>query len=282
MVTTASKFFFAGAVTAVLAAMAYGIGTDGDLVGVATVGLKGPVGDLTGYSVLLLTAAVLLGLGAASSILRDADPEAQAAVARLEALPPVVAPAGPAYWPILGALSVVVGLVGLVASPVLFVIGALGLLLVVLEWMVAAWSERATGDATVNRQIRNRLMFPIEIPLAAALGILVLVVSVSRILLTLPKNGSSLIAIVLAAVMLAGGFLFSYRPTLSRDLVAGLLTVLALAVLIGGIVSAVSGPRDFEHHEEEGGSETHEPTHEPGYETGAGVELPALAGEGEG
>ena len=28
------------------------------------------------------------------------------------------------------------------------------------------WSERATGDAEVNRQIRNRLMYPIEIPVA--------------------------------------------------------------------------------------------------------------------
>ena len=137
MVTTASKFFFAGAVAAFVAAVAYGIGTDGDLLGVLTGGLKGPVGEIAGYPVLAAVTFVLLALGTASSILRDADPEVQAAAARLETLPPVVAPTTVSYWPVLGALGAVVAAIGLVVGltvdegvgTVVFVIGVAGVLL---------------------------------------------------------------------------------------------------------------------------------------------------------
>jgi hypothetical protein len=248
MVTTASKFFFAGAFAAFVAAIANGIGTDGDLIGVFTLGLKGPVGDVAAYTVLMAVVVVLAGLGTASSVLRDADPEVQAAVARLESLPPVVAPTNVSYWPVLGALGAVVAAIGLVASPVLFVIGALGVLLVLLEWMVSAWAERATGDATVNRQIRNRLMYPLEIPVFGALGALVLVVSISRVLLAVSRIGSSLVAIAIATLILTIGFAVAYRPKLSKDLLAGVLVLAATALVAGGIVGAASGTREFHHH----------------------------------
>jgi hypothetical protein len=251
MVTTASKFFFGAAAVALAAAVAYGLGTEGDVVGVLTLGLRGPVGDVAGYTVLIAVGVLLACLGTASSILRDADPEVQASVARLESLPPVVAPATTSYWPVLGALGAVVAAIGLVASPVLFVIGLLGVGIVLLEWMVSAWAERATGDADVNRQIRNRLMYPIEIPVYGALGAVVAVACISRVLLAVSRIGSSVVAIVVAALILLLAFVVAYRPRLSKDLVAGLLVVVALAVVAGGIVGAASGTREFEPHEAE-------------------------------
>lgn len=255
MTTTASKLFLGGAVAALLSAWVYGWGTGGGLTGVMLFGLLGGVGELSGYTILVAAAALMAGLGTATSLLRDADPEAQAAVARLDAAPPVTVPASPSYWPVLGALGVVVAIVGLVASPVLFVIGALGVLLVTLEWMVSAWSERATGDPDVNRQIRNRLMYPIEIPVAGALVILVLVVSISRVLLTLDRNTSSAIAIGVGALILLGAFAVAYRPKLSKDAIAVALALGAVVLIGAGIVSASAGPRDFEHHEDEHGGE---------------------------
>ena len=251
MVTPASKFFFAGTFAALVAAVAYGIGTDGDLLGVTTAGLMGPVGDVAGYTVLVAIATVLLLLGTTSSVLRDADPEVQAATARLETLPPVVAPTNVSYWPVLGALGAVVAAVGLVASPVLFVVGLMGVGLVLLEWMVSAWAERATGDPSVNRQIRNRLMYPLEIPVIGALGTLVFVVSISRILLTVSRIGSSVVAIVIAALVLAVGFLVAYRPRLGKDAIAGVLVLFAAVVVVGGVIGAASGSREFVHEEPE-------------------------------
>jgi hypothetical protein len=251
LVTTASKFFFAGAFAALVAAVAYGIGTGGDLLGVVTAGLMGPVGDVAGYTILVAVGLVLGALGTTSSILRDADPEVQAAVARLESLPPVVAPTAASYWPVLGALGGVVAAVGLVASPVLFVIGLMGVGLVLIEWMVSAWSERATGDPSVNRQIRNRMMYPVEIPVLGALGILLLVVSISRILLTVNRISSSVVAVVIATLIMTVAFVVAYRPKLGKDAIAAVLVLFAVVVIAGGVIGAASGTREFEHHEAE-------------------------------
>ena len=114
-----------------------------------------------------------------------------------------------------------------------------------------AWSERATGDASVNRRIRNRLMYPVEIPVLGAAAVLVLVVSVSRVFLAVSKTGSSVTAIVVAALILALGFAIAYRPRIGKDAIAALLVVLAGLVIAGGIISAAAGSREFEHHEEE-------------------------------
>jgi hypothetical protein len=264
MITTASKLYFGAAVAALLAAWAYGWGTGGGLTGVMLFGLLGGVGELTGYTILMGAAGTLAFLGSATSILRDADPEQQAAVARLEAAPVVTAPS-PSYWPAAGALSVVAAAVGLVASPVVFVIGALGTLIVILEWMVTAWSERATGDPEINRQIRNRLLYPIEIPIAGAVGVLVMVVSISRVFLTLDKISTAVVAIVIGAVILGIAFFVAYRPNLSRDAIAAMVVVGAIAVLVAGIAAAANGTREIEHHGEE--------THEEGEEAVGPIEL---------
>lgn len=251
MTTTASKFFFGAGIVALLAAAVYGWGTDGGLNGALTAGFKGGVGELGGYTILLAAAGVLFGLGAATSILRDADPEAQAAAARLDVAPPVNVPRGASYVPVLAAFSAVLAAVGLVASPVVFVIGLLLLLLCVLEWMVKAWSERATGDPEVNQQIRNRLMHPIEVPVFGALGIVVLIVSFSRIFLTLDRNATSVAAILIGAVITTVAFVVAYKPKLSKDAIAVVLVIGALLAIGGGIVSAANGARSFEHHDEE-------------------------------
>jgi hypothetical protein len=251
MTTTASKFFLSAGAVALVAAFVYGWGTDGGLEGALLLGFKGGVGELAGYTVLLAAAGVMFAIGTATSILRDADPEAQAATARLEVAPPVNVPAGPSYIPVLAAFSAVLAAVGLVASPVVFVIGLLLALLCLLEWMVKAWSERATGDPELNQQIRNRLMHPIETPVFGALGILVLVVSFSRVFLTLDRNATSVVAILIGAAITAGAFVVAYRPKVSKDAIAVVLVIGALLAIGGGIVAAANGPREFEHHGEE-------------------------------
>jgi hypothetical protein len=250
MITTGSKYFFGGAAFAMVAAWVYGWGTGGGLTGVMLFGLLGGVGELTGYTVLVATSALLAGLGTATSILRDADPEHQALAAGLDRAP-VVAPSPGSYWPAVGALSFVLLLVGLVASPILFVAGALGGLLVGLEWMITAWSDRATGDVATNRRIRDQLMRPFEVPVFALLGILVIVISFSRVFLMLEARTTSVIALSLGALVLGVGFFIAYRPHLPKDVIAGLVVLGALVVIGAGIAAAAAGPREIEHHEPE-------------------------------
>lgn len=258
MVTTASKLYFGASFAALVAAWAYAWGNDGGLLGAISFGLRGGVGtEVNGYIILVFVSLALLVLGITASILRDADPEVTAAAARLETLPPAIPPANPSYWPMLGAAGVVTMLVGLVASPALFVIGCIGTGLVMLEWMVQAWSERATGDPAVNRKIRNRLMYPIEIPVAGALAVLILVVSVSRVLLATSATASWIIAAVVATIIFVGAVTFAYRPSIGKDAIAAILLLFMALAIGGGIAAAAVGAREFHHDagaEEEAGA----------------------------
>ena len=84
---------------------------------------------------------------------------------------PAAAPVpGPSMWPIVGALGAVLVVVGLVTYPVVFVFGILALLAAAVEWMVQAWSERASADVLFNDNVRSRIAHPLEFPILAAVG----------------------------------------------------------------------------------------------------------------
>ncbi len=276
MFKTGSKFLFALAGFGFVAAVAYAAGT-GDhllgmdtLVGPLTLGYKGYVGEHAGFSILIGVSAAALFLGIFLSALRDTDPDAQAQVVGLDAVPEVEAPATVNYWPVVGAFSVGAIALGLAIGPVMFVIGFIGLTITTVEWAVRSWSDRATGDAEVNRTIRNRFMYPVEIPGLAVLGIGGLVLAISRILLALPKLGSyAVFALVPIAVLGIGALLVS-KPKISPSVVAGLLLVGGVAILVGGVAAAVAGEREVEHEEEEregegGGEEGLAPLPEPAF-----------------
>ena len=100
--------------------------------------------------------------------------------------------------------------------PVLvFVLGLLGLTICLVEWSARAWADRATGDAEVNRSIRDRLMHPVETPIAAVLGIGLIVLAVSRILLALPKIGSYLVFGLVPVAILGIGVLVVLKQQIS-------------------------------------------------------------------
>jgi hypothetical protein len=123
---------------------------------------------------------------------------------------------------------------------------------VLIEWMVLAWSDRATGDPEVNRVVRDRLMAPFEVPLAGILIVGGSVLAISRVLLTTSQMGAVAAAVVLGGAIFAIGILFATRPRLSPNLIAGVLVVAALGIVTAGVVSAARGERTIEHHEEEG------------------------------
>lgn len=262
MFTTGSKYFFGLAAFALLAAFVYGAASADHavnldtFVGVMTFGYKGSVGDHAGYAVLIGLAAACLFLGCLIAAFRDADPDAAAQVAHLDDVPAVVAPSTASYLPVFSAFGVGAVVIGLAAGSAFFILGVVILALMVLEWSVKAWSDRATGDPTVNHSIRNRMMFPIEIPVVAALGIAVFVISISRLLLVMPdKIGSYLVFGLVPVAVLAIGWFVSTRPRLNRNVLTALLLAGGLAVLLGGVVGASVKERDVEEHEAEEGGE---------------------------
>lgn len=249
MFTVGSRFFYIFALLAIGGAMVYGLGARGGLNGVLSLGVDGGVGEHTGLVILVFTFVVSVFLGSVTIAFRDANAHAVTAVARTDTVPEVPAPVSASYWPLAGAFGAVSVALGLVVSAQLFVFGVLVLILVLLEWMVSTWADRATGDAEVNRRIRNRLMMPVEVPLFGAIGIIGVVLGISRALLALSKSGAWIVAGLVAVAVLGAAVLVSVLPHAGRKLARGLLVAGALAVLVSGIVGAVEGSREYHPHE---------------------------------
>lgn len=262
MFKTGSKFLFELAAFGFVAAFLYADGTGqhklgmDSVIGPLTFGYKGYVGDHVGYSAFIGVATAALFLGIFLSALRDSDPEAVAQVAGLDTVPDVPAPRTVNYWPVVAAFSLGAVALGLAVGPTLFVIGMVGLVITAAEWAVRAWSDRATGDPEVNRNIRNRFLYPVEIPALAVIGIAGLVLAVSRILLALPKIGSYLVFGLVPAIILAVGALIVLKPKLSQSVIAGLLIVGGVAVLAGGVVAGIHGERGHGEKKTDGKGES--------------------------
>lgn len=230
MVTTGGKLWIGITGFAVVAAVVYGAASGGEWLGTFV---------LASFAV----GAAVIAYAAISARDGDVDPgDTTAAVAVRRALP--------APWPALTAVALGFAVVGLATNSALWWAGLVLAAVVVAEWMVQSWAERATGDHEYNRALRNRIMYPFEFPVVAAAVVGFVVIGFSRVLLALPKTGSWVLAAIVAVVVLAIAFLITSRPRLSSSVLTGVLALGAVAVLTGGIVGAVVGEREFHPHEE--------------------------------
>ncbi len=245
MITSGSKWFFGFGVVSFVMACAYGWTTGGKWYGPLTGGYRGPVGDHLGYALLATAALIGFFLGFVSIAMRDAEAEALAQVAGTEAVPEVT-PAGTSYWPPLAAFGAALVIVGLVSEAVVFVFGLIILGIVLVEWTVQTWADHATGDPEVNRQIRNRVMNPIEFPVAAVLTLATLAISFSRVFLSLTPHETVAAGVAVLASIVAGGFLVASRPRISGNTVVGLLVAFAVIVIALGVIGGVAGSRETE------------------------------------
>jgi hypothetical protein len=199
---------------------------------------------------LVAVAMTAIFLGVLSIATRDANPSALAQLAGTEEAPQAVPPAHLAYWPVIGALGLSLVVLGLVISNVLFVAASILLIAVLVEWMVLAWSDRATGDPETNRLVRNRLLGPYEVPLVGVLLAGGTVAALSRVLLTSSEKAAPWVATGAAAVIFLVGAVIATKPRITANAVAGIVVVGALGLITAGVISADRGERYIEHHEE--------------------------------
>lgn len=252
MIGIASRYF-AGRVTLVTAAAV--------VLGIAT-GMDGE-GNVALYGVIVLgvaACAFALLAGLALSVGDDDSADRERHHRH---------PTTPAYWPLMSALGLGLLMVGLVVDGIFTIFGVALLIIAAVEWTGSAWADGLSSDLEANAAARGRLLAPFEIPLYGVLGIAVPVVLVSRVFLALSRNGASYAALAIGAVVIVIAFTFSAKPNLRRSIVATVLAAAVTAVIVGGIVSAAIGERDFHPHEEEHESEE-------GHEEGAAV-LPDLS-----
>ena len=244
MITVGGKLWLGIAAFAVAAAVAWQ-------------GFSG--GEERGELVLLGVISAALIVGTLLVWIRDG--EVTAAVQEEERATTAASTSGalPAPWPAIAAFGVAVTVVGLATGGALLYVG-FGLVgVAVVEWMVQGWAERATPDATENAALRNRIMYPVEIPVIGLVIVGVVLLAFSRVLLALPKSGSTVAAIAVAASILLVAVVVAARPRISSTVLTAVLVLGAVALLGGGIVGAVAGEREIEEHH----SESPEPERRP-------------------
>jgi hypothetical protein len=232
MLTTGSKFLIGAAVLATVSAIAYGVAQDG---------VMGTVG--------LASAAVALAFLAGINIYtRDSniwDDE----IASVDTAPAAARPPANSIWPMAFALGAVVLTVGLVTYQAVFIVGVVLLLAAGAEWTAEAWAERASADAGYNAEVRSRIANPLEFPLAAAIGIGIIVYAFSRIMLWLSKTNTVVFFGVMGAVILTVAFLLAYRPGIKSRAAFGAIGVGVLALVAGGAAAGLDGEREIHEHE---------------------------------
>jgi hypothetical protein len=256
MFTTGSKFFFGLAVVAALGWIVYGFTTGSWpmllyfgvnlMLPDGWVNLSAPSGTAPEVLFWLMLAGVFLG--GVTIATRDNEPLPWAAPA---ARPPRRrSTTTPAAWPLIAAFGVGFVALGLVSNVWYAVLGAVVLLAMLLEWMVQAWSDRASDDPGYNASLRGKLMHPLEFPVLAVAAVGFIVYFFSRIMLAVPKMGAVWLFIGIASVILIVAVVFGYRKApASRTAASGALVFGAVAVMVLGIIGINQGQRELEKHD---------------------------------
>ncbi len=243
MFTTGGKLLFGLGALAALLAVVYSLTTDA----------------LYGTIVWGTFATVLVFLGGFLVFFRDADVPIPVAADGDTGAPAVasVSPASASVWPLAGGVSAATLALGLVTDSRFFLLGIVLGICTVIEWMVQAWSDRASADPSYNAGIRGGTLHAVEFPVLGAAAVGIVVLGFSRVMLALPKEASIVAFIAIAALILAVAALVASRPRFSPNVVAGLLALGAVGIVTGGIVGAASGAREFEAHGAEGEGAAH-------------------------
>lgn len=232
MFTTGSKFLVGAAVLATLSAIAYGVAQDGIM---GTVGLGS-------------AAVALWFLAGLNLFTRDNNYWADE-IASIDAAPAAVRAPANSVWPFAFAFGAAVLVVGLVTYQAVFIIGVVLLLVSGAEWTAEAWAQSASADTGHNANVRDRIANPLEFPLAAAIGIGVVVYAFSRVMLLLSKTNTVIAFSVLGSIVIALAFFFAYRPRVPSKAAAVVIGVGALGLIAGGAAAGLSGERDIHPHE---------------------------------
>ncbi len=245
MLTWGSKYLLALSGASFVGAVIYGLVTGGDPVGVISVGYKGGVGAHLGYTVLIIVGLATLGLAVVNIFTRDGDAEAMAIKAGVSSVP-ALPTLSPVFWAPVTAFGVASLLIGLAMSKIFLILGLLVLTVMAIEWMITAWSDRASGDPEVNAVIRSRVLGPIEVPMLGMMIFGVIALAGSRVFLTVSAGWAVAIGAIVTLIIFGLAVLMSKRE-LPRNMVSAIVVLGALAILGGGIFGAQNGIRTFEH-----------------------------------
>lgn len=151
--------------------------------------------------------------------------------------------AGGGAWALTAALALALAVISLVSSPLIGAAGAALGLVAMVGWLANVAGERA------QRRVN---LLPVGIPVVGFLAIASLMYLMSRILLAVPEQASTFIAMLVAVAVMATASFLALKPKVSSRAVMTGLAVAAVLMTGGGLVAASVGQRDIEAHGGEG------------------------------
>jgi hypothetical protein len=95
-------------------------------------------------------------------------------------------------------------------------------------------------------------MHPFEYPIAGALLAGVVIISFSRVMLSLTISVATIAFSVVAAIIFIGALILAAQPSVRRSLMAGLVALLGVGLIGSGIAAAAIGPHKVHPIEEPG------------------------------
>lgn len=227
MITTSSKLFYGLGAVAIAAAIVWMIANGGG----------------SGAVALVFVATASIFLGAIASYIRDGH-VLSTDTEQHDSAPAAQRGSGRSWFPLGVALSLGMVVVGLVTSPGIFKVGIALMFAMLGEWLIQNWSDRASDDAGYNERIRGRVVHPLEIPIAGALLLAVIVLSFSRIFLALSKDAGAIVFSIMGILVLFFGSVLSVRRGTSVRFVGAVCGVVFLTLSVVGVVLALDGERE--------------------------------------
>ena len=228
MITTSSKLFYGLGAVSIAVSIVWMIAHDGGALGAVA---------------LVFIATALIFLGAIASYVRDGH-VLSTDTEQHDSAPAAQRGPGRSWFPLGVALSLGTLVVGLVTSPGIFKVGVALLIAMLGEWLIQNWSDRASSDPSYNERVRGRVVHPLEIPIGGALLLAVIVLSFSRIFLSLSVNAGPIVFAIVGALVLFFGSMLSIRPGTSRRVVGTICGVALVGLSVVGVVLALDGERE--------------------------------------
>ena len=138
-------------------------------------------------------------------------------------------------WAATGALAFTLLLTGFVLGPLATGAGLVLVVTTLVGWMASVSSEH-TG--------RRFDLSPLGLPVLGLFAIFALMFCLSRVLLAVPEQASTAIALAVAVVILGGASVVALRPSVSSRSLAAVLAVSGVLLTAGGLVAAAAGQRE--------------------------------------
>ncbi len=224
MISDASKWLYSLAAAAGLGAL-----------GAQAFGL-----DVTAVLLVLAVASAALVAAAAGVVARDGQP-----ANKFESADPRDTPAVPSAAPFALAAAGTALAAGLAINTAWAVMGWALLAIAGVAWLVVSVSDAVGVEGERARDAYSRFSEPVLAPVAGLVAAVLVIVALSRVLLTVTKEGATAIALATAVLVMIGvGLAATRRRFPTRTFAAGAGLVVA-GLLVSGAISANRGERVF-------------------------------------